>query len=137
MQPVVVGVTNVESAEDAAAHAADLARALGAPLHLVSAVSNQSGTMGPSWENWTFDGTAGAETHTRAVMERLGHGLETSMAIVEGDPARALCAEAERLDASMIVVGSARTRGLGRILGSVANDVIRQAPCAVHVAKTV
>jgi nucleotide-binding universal stress UspA family protein len=62
--------------------------------------------------------------------------VEFSTAVVDGDPADALCAEAERLQADMIVVGSVRTQGIGRVLGSVANDVLRQAPCAVLVAKT-
>ncbi len=52
------------------------------------------------------------------------------------DPDDALVAEAERLDASMIVVGSKHTQGLARILGSVAAGVVHKAPCSVHIAHT-
>jgi nucleotide-binding universal stress UspA family protein len=36
----------------------------------------------------------------------------------------------------MIVVGNRRMQGLGRLLGSVANDVAHHAPCDVHIVKT-
>jgi nucleotide-binding universal stress UspA family protein len=47
-----------------------------------------------------------------------------------------LCEEAERLDARTIVVGNRRVQGISRVLGSVASDVTRQAPCAVLIANT-
>jgi nucleotide-binding universal stress UspA family protein len=36
----------------------------------------------------------------------------------------------------MIVVGNRRMRGIGRVLGSVANSVAHNAPCDVYIAKT-
>lgn len=136
MDTIVVGVTHVATAEDAATQAAALARALGARLHLVSAVKTATSTMGADWTQWLFEEQELAEAHVAELAVRLGDGIEVSTAVRKGDPAAALCAEAEALDASMIVVGSVRTQGVGRILGSVAADVLKQAPCAVHVAKT-
>ena len=52
------------------------------------------------------------------------------------DPATALCDEARRLQASIIVVGNRRVKGAARLLGAVATDVARQAPCDVLIANT-
>jgi len=53
-----------------------------------------------------------------------------------GKPAEALIKEAERLSARMIVVGNRRMRGIGRVLGSVANSVAHNATCDVYIANT-
>ncbi|MGI9611494.1 MAG: universal stress protein [Acidimicrobiales bacterium] len=137
MRTIVVGVTDAPTADEAAKQAVALARDLGAALHLVSAVSKRrTTTVGGGSESWTFTSYDNARTHVDALMATLGPGVELTTAVVDGDPAEALCSEAERLQADMIVVGSVRTQGVGRVLGSVANDVLRQAPCAVLVAKT-
>ena len=44
--------------------------------------------------------------------------------------------EAARIDASMIVVGNRRVQGKARVLGSIATDVTRTAPCDVLVVDT-
>lgn len=52
-----------------------------------------------------------------------------------GGPAAALCVLAEREEADLIVVGATHRSGLGRILpGSVAEQLIGGAPCAIAVA---
>lgn len=52
-----------------------------------------------------------------------------------GGPAAALCVLAEREGASVIVVGTTHRSGLGRIVpGSVAEQLIGGAPCAIAVA---
>ena len=63
-------------------------------------------------------------------------GLNVTYSSARGKPAEALIKEAERFDARMIVVGNRRMRGLGRVLGSVANSVAHNAPCDVYIAKT-
>ena len=47
-----------------------------------------------------------------------------------------MCKEAAELDALMIVVGNRRVQGVSRVLGSIANDVLKQAPCDVLIANT-
>jgi nucleotide-binding universal stress UspA family protein len=47
-----------------------------------------------------------------------------------------MCDEAQRLEATMIVVGNHRVQGLTRVLGAVATDVTRHAPCDVLIANT-
>lgn len=50
--------------------------------------------------------------------------------------ARALIQQAQTHGALMIVVGNRRMRGIGRVLGSIANSVARNAPCDVFSAQT-
>jgi nucleotide-binding universal stress UspA family protein len=137
MKTIVVGVTDAPTADEAAQQAAAFARDLGARLHLVSAVSNRATTtVRGAGESWTFTSYDSARSHLDNLSGLLGDGLELTTAVLDGDPANALCAEAERLEANLIVVGSVRTQGIGRVLGSVATDVLRRTPCAVLVAKT-
>ena len=125
------------TADDAAFQAAELASRLGASLHLVSATKQRGvTTVGSPSEQYTFGNIDLAHQHQAALRDRLGADIEITASVVNGSPGQALCAEAERLDAEIIVVGSARTQGVARVLGSIASDVIKQAPCAVYIAQT-
>ena len=62
--------------------------------------------------------------------------VDRSETFGRGKPADALIKEAMRLDARLIVVGNRRMRGIGRLLGSVANSVAHNAPCDVYIANT-
>jgi nucleotide-binding universal stress UspA family protein len=65
-----------------------------------------------------------------------GQTLQITHSAARGKPADALIKEAVRLDARVIVVGNRRMRGIGRLLGSVANSVAHNAPCDVYIANT-
>ena len=57
---------------------------------------------------------------------------DAEMAVLEGDPAREICRAAAELGAQAIVLGSRGRGGVARFfLGSVALDVVRNAPCPV------
>ncbi|MEN9823602.1 MAG: hypothetical protein RLZ04_2028, partial [Actinomycetota bacterium] len=56
---------------------------------------------------------------------------------IEGNPAKAIITVAERESAELIVVGNVRMQGIGRVLGSVGDDILRNAPCNVLIVKTV
>ena len=83
----------------------------------------------------TVDPVSDAEGLLKRLSAELPHGQITTHVALD-EPADSLCAEAERLGAKMIVVGNRRVQGLSRVLGSVASDVLRHAPCDVHVANT-
>lgn len=136
MGTIVVGVDDSPSAEDAAHQAADLAAGLGMRLHLVSAAIRRDGVLFGRHEPTVADGRPAAKQHLVALHKALRNDIEITSAVVLGNAAAALCSEAKRLDADIIVVGSKRTQGVGRILGSVASDVLKQTPCALYVAKT-
>lgn len=56
--------------------------------------------------------------------------------LVTGDPAKLIADLARALDASLIVVGTHGRKGVSRlILGSVAERVVRDAPCSVIVIR--
>jgi nucleotide-binding universal stress UspA family protein len=57
-------------------------------------------------------------------------------AVCVADPATALCQEAEKVNARMIIVGNRRVQGISRVLGAIATDVARHAPCDVLIANT-
>jgi nucleotide-binding universal stress UspA family protein len=137
METVVVGVDGSDTALEAARAAADLARRLDARLHLVMAIArHQQQTVRGGGESWVINSFATAEQKLGGIAGRVHGGTSTTSSVVEGDPAKCLVAEAERLDAEVIVVGNKRVHGPGRVLGAVALEVVRRAPCAVHIVKT-
>ena len=138
MKQVIVGVDRNESSQRAARVAAEYARALGANLHLVTVLHSSSATQTVSGAGMTFhdDPLAESSVYLCDVAGEL-KAPSTSVAVVVGDPASALVAEAERLGASLLVVGNRRVQGPSRVLGSVAVSVLRAAECDVLVAHTI
>ena len=69
-----------------------------------------------------------------AAVERFGGKAKTE--VVEGPPARAVIAAAERLGAELLVVGTRGRTGLARLaLGSVAGRIVSRAHCSVLVVR--
>lgn len=65
------------------------------------------------------------------------HGERGRALVVDDDPAVALPEEAEKLEASLIVVGTHGRTGFSRVaMGSVAEAIAQRAPCSVLVART-
>lgn len=135
---IVVGVDGSDTALRAARTARDLAATLGATLHVVSAFdSDRTEVFGSGSDQWIVSDAGEAEKVARRVAEGLRTPEVTvTYAAARGKPAEALIGEAERSGARMIVVGNRRMRGIGRVLGSVANSVAHNAPCDVYIAKT-
>jgi nucleotide-binding universal stress UspA family protein len=135
---IVVGVDGSETAMRAAETAQGLAVSLGATLHVVTAFdSDRTEVYGSGSDRWIVSDAGEAEKVAKDVASRLrSEGLKVTYSSARGKPAEALIKEAERFDAQMIVVGNRRMRGLGRVLGSVANSVAHNAPCDVYIAKT-
>jgi nucleotide-binding universal stress UspA family protein len=138
MNVIVVGVDGSNTAECAAREAASFAAATGARLHIVTALTkDRSATVKGGGECWQITSLDHAEQLLADLAQRVTPpDVERSTAVVDGKPADALCDEAERVGADLIVVGNKRMTGVGRILGSIANDVAHHAPCSVYIAKT-
>ena len=133
---VVVGVDGSPSARKAAEVALGLAKALGGSLHIVTAFDvDRSETFGVGSDEVKVWNSEAAETVAKSLGESRP-GVEISYFASRGKPADALIKEAMRLDARLIVVGNRRMRGIGRLLGSVANSVAHNAPCDVYIANT-
>lgn len=138
-EPIVVGVDGSQTAREAAAAAAELARRYERPLHLVMAVERVThGSVGTASDTYHVGSFDLAEQYLLNLGRELRGtpALDITTAAMVGDPADVLCNEARSLDASVIVVGNKRTQGMSRFLGSVAGGVVKSAPCAVHIAHT-
>jgi nucleotide-binding universal stress UspA family protein len=125
----ILFATDFSAASEAAGHkAADLARQFGARLHVLHAVPRY------------FDCDAPRPALDDAVAA-LGPGLSVTPVVTAGLAAPAIVAYAVIHGVDLIVLGTHSRTGLSHILlGSVAEAVIRQAPCRVltvpSVAKT-
>jgi nucleotide-binding universal stress UspA family protein len=134
---IVVGVDGSGTAKKAAESARDLAVALDASLHVVSAFdSDRTEVFGSGSDRWVVSDADGAEIVARTVADSLVGTVKVTYSAARGKPADALIREAERLEAGLIVVGNRRMRGIGRVLGSVANSVAHNASCDVYIANT-
>lgn len=130
MSPIVAAVDFSSSSERAAALAVALAARAGAPLHLVHAdvLYRSSG-----------DGAAPVAVPSSALrlrLERLATTLgqpDASVAVERHtSAATALIGYAERVDASLLVVGTHGRSGMRRLLlGSVAEACVASASCPV------
>lgn len=134
---IVVGVDGSATARKAAEAARDLATALGATLHVVSAFdAERSEVLRTGSDKWLVSDADKAEHVARTVADTLGGDINITYSAAGGRPADALIREAISKEARVIVVGNRRMRGIGRVLGSVANSVAHSAPCDVYIANT-
>lgn len=139
MNEIIVGVDGSATARKAADEAAQVAHNYKRPLHIVLSMTRNTSQQvrGGGSETWQFDSVGVAEESLKALVGELRPVVsDTTYAVVLADPATALCDEAVRLDASMIVVGNKRVQGAARVLGSIAGDVAKRAPCNVLIVHT-
>lgn len=138
---IVAGVDGSDTAAAGAQRAAVLADGLGGHLHLVCAFNKfeaETVTMGSEAVLLsTEDDAANLASNAADDLRSAFPDLEMSASAFEGKPADALIETAERLDASVIVVGNKRVQSIaGRVLGSIAQQVAQHAPCDVYIAHT-
>ena len=125
-----------EGAEQALDYACELARILDAEIHLLNVVGIPAlgvPELGVALTSTIIDqlvtenqGALDQLARTRCAA-RLGH-----VRIKAGDPRDMINQTAQELGADLIVMGTHGRRGISRaLLGSVAESVVRTAPCAV------
>lgn len=134
---IVAGYDGSDRSMRAVEEAADLATAVGASLHLVSAVPKKDTIheIGESSDKRFMSDTEIAADMLKNVASNYSH-LNISAKAACGAPAQVLLSEADEVNADLIIVGNRHVQGISRVLGSVAEDVAQKAPCAVLVAKT-
>lgn len=137
---IVVALDGSEAAEAAVPVAAALARGAGAVLRLLH--------VAPQPEAVTSDGRVVAyvdqeierlrcegEDYLGEVAARLP-GVRSESVVRFGDPAEEIVAEVKASGADLVVVATRGRTGLPRLLmGSVAESILRRAPCQVLVVK--
>lgn len=137
---IIAGVDGSDQSLRAANVAAAIGRSVGARLHLVTVVRPPEGWWGVVGSPPPADALAASMADAqRSILDRTldrleRDGLEVTSAEEIGDPASALSALAEEIEADLIVVGR---RGAGvverLILGSVADRLAHDAPCPVLI----
>jgi len=141
-ESIVVGTDGSATAKRAVAEAARLARALGAELHLVSAYDPFRSLAAASATGYVMPAVVeDDEAQVRSLLaeeagEIDGENLRVQTHAVLGSPADALVEVANKLGASLIVVGNQGMHGAKRVLGSVPNSVSHKARCNVLIVST-
>ena len=142
---IVVGTDGSETAGEAVRQATELANAIGATIHLVSAfepVGNQrlreERVQAPDDMQWMVNEREDVEATLRKAAERIGEaGVNVETYARQGDPADAILDVAEEQNADLIIVGNKGMTGAKRfLLGSVPNKVSHHAPSSVLIVRT-
>lgn len=144
--PIVVGVDESAPAGRALALAAAVAAERGATLHLASVWSQPAATIAAaSYVDGAVLMNAGqgieeaVTAELRQVADRLASehpDLKITSVVLEGDPASALAAEAERVGAALLAIGTRGRGGFrGMMLGSVSHGVLHAAKCPVAIVR--
>ena len=142
---IVVGTDGSETAGEAVRQAIELAKAVDAKVHLVSAfqpVGNQrlreERTQVPDDMQWMVNEREDVEATLREAGERIEEdGVRVETFARQGDPADAILDVAEEQNADLIIVGNKGMTGAERfLLGSVPNKVSHHAPCSVLIIRT-
>lgn len=83
--------------------------------------------------------TAGelARQSTESLVKALSPSVEWRVVATKDKAAKALIDTAEQIGSDLIVVANVRMQGMGRVIGSVGNEVVYHAPCSVLIVKTV
>lgn len=146
MKNIVVGYDSSDTARLAVVEAAVLARATGAELHIVNVVEDfdfrQDMVTGAEHESALERAVAVTDEMLATPAERDGlaeavDGVFTHNKVLAGPPAGSIIEYAAEIGADLVVVGNRRVQGLERLLGSVAIEILRHAPCSVYVAHTI
>jgi nucleotide-binding universal stress UspA family protein len=142
---IVVGTDGSETAGEAVRQAAELAKAVGAKIHLVSAYEpvgsqrlREERMEAPDDMQWSINEREDVESTLKEAAERVGQtGVEVETYARQGDPADAILDVAEEQNADLIVVGNKGMTGAKRfLLGSVPNKVSHHAPSSVMIIRT-
>jgi len=139
---IVVGTDGSGTANKAVEHAAQLAVATHAYLHVGMAAPSIPVVVAPDMMVATADWTAASDQATQTVLETAGQiataaGAEVTTHRLGGDPADALLSLCEDVDADLLVVGSRGMQGARRfLLGSVSSRCAHHADRSVLIVHT-
>jgi nucleotide-binding universal stress UspA family protein len=145
---IVVGTDGSETATIAVEHAAQLARTLGATLHVVGAYHDPAyasatasactlGGHAVDFADWSEEAYQQLKNNIGGICRRVGGaGLKVVSWVERGEPSDILMAVASEVKAELIVVGDRGLKGVRRLFGSVPGAVARKAPVAVLVVHT-
>jgi nucleotide-binding universal stress UspA family protein len=132
MTTVVIGYDPSDRAERAFETGVELAGALGAVVHLVTAFSD-----GPKGATQITPERRRAEQMLDKAAARVTATVaEVRCHAIPGRPADVIVQVATETRSDMVVIGNRGAQGTKRVLGSVASAIVGHAPCSVLVVKT-
>jgi nucleotide-binding universal stress UspA family protein len=143
-RPILFATDGSPSATEAQRKAIELARLLGAPLVVVSALHPALpavGYGGYGYSNVVAELTAAEEKRVDALLDSVAvvaeaEGVSCSTVAVEGIAVEEICDKASAYDAQLIVVGSHGWGATRRFFsGSVSTGLVHSAPCPVLVVR--
>ena len=136
---ILVAADSSATAFRAVTTATDLAKSLGADLHVLTAYDPGAVKRPDQVPDEFFDRVTDPAdlllTELRKVISQ--EGVEAAYHPAAGDPADAIVSVADQVDADLIVVGNRGMKGMRRVLGSVPNSVAHKANCSVLIVDTV
>ncbi len=142
---IVVGTDGSETAGEAVRQATELAKTVGARMHLVSAAApvpdirlRQERRDAPEEVQWMINPREDVDDTLRKAEEQIREaGVTVETYSREGDPANAILDVAEEQNAGLVVIGNRGMTGARRfLLGSVPNKISHHAPCSVLIVRT-
>ncbi|MGO9588747.1 MAG: universal stress protein [Candidatus Acidiferrales bacterium] len=134
LRDIVFATDFSPAAENALLYAADLARRFHAALHVVNAVEPANYSLPP--ETWhTADEARELETKKlRAFLQTSFPEIESEVQLWEGTVSQVLTSAIDRDTADLVVLGTHGRTGVGKLLlGSSAEEILRNAPCPVLI----
>ncbi len=139
---IVVGTDGSDTAKLAVNEAVRLAKALGAQVHVVSAFEPLRARVHGAPEGAAKVWAPLPDDQVEGILSQAGAGVrlagvDVTTHAVREDPADALLSVADKVGATMIVVGSKGMHGARRLaLGNVPNKVSHHARCNVLIVAT-
>ncbi len=131
---ILVAVDSSDASTIAAREAAARPWPAGTTVHVVSVVEPIYGWSAPDLEE-ALRQSAEQTVHCAAEYFKQA-GLETTAAVLTGDPKAIIVNEAAESHAGFVVIGSHSTHGVMQfLLGGVARAVARLAPCSVEIVR--
>ena len=138
IRTILVALDFSAHSSHALAYASDLAKALGARIHLIHAYSLPTQFVGPydvaliptDFFRQVRESAAALLAEARDKVK--AEGLTCEISLADGPPAEVITDAAKEVGADLIVVGTQGHTGLKHVLlGSVAERTLRIAPCPV------
>jgi nucleotide-binding universal stress UspA family protein len=131
---ILVPIDFSPCSEHALDHACALAGKLGARIHVINAIGTTLPELSVALSDQMI---ASLRRNNAAALDKLIAPRRATadfgeVAVVDDDPRDAILTAARKLRVDLIVIGTHGRRGLSRmLLGSVAEDIVRRAPCPV------
>ena len=135
---ILIATDGSERNKAAVSEAMRIGKACGATVHAIYVADSRAlesaaagSVAGDAWAMIQSEAAA-ALAHVKSQVE----GVNVETAVLDGKPAAEIVRYAKEQNIDLIVIGTQGKQGIERfLLGSVAESVIRSAPCRVLVVK--